>query len=175
MKYIQIDLAGEFEKFLPNVNTLWDENNFCTPDALIKDGKADDFGVVMLEEGPKPAHDESTEFIAEIEPTKEDGVWIQQWSVRPLSPEQIEAIRLASLPQEVTMGQCRLALYDLHGIETDEEFYSLANLLPEEVRPRARLQLATRQSVRYDNELVIAICEANGWDREALFVHGAAQ
>ena len=83
--------------------------------------------------------------------------------------------RLPPVPQEVSMGQCRLALFDLHGIETDAEFYALADFLPEELRPRARLQLSTRQSVRYDNELVIAICEANGWDREALFVHGAAQ
>lgn len=83
--------------------------------------------------------------------------------------------RLPPIPQEVSMGQCRLALFDLHGIETDAQFYALADFLPEELRPRARLQLATRQSVRYDNELVIAICEANGWDREALFVHGAVQ
>ena len=78
-------------------------------------------------------------------------------------------------PEEVSMGQCRLALFDLHGIATDAQFYALADILPEEARPRARLQLSTRQSVRYDNELVIAICEANGWDREALFVHGALQ
>lgn len=83
--------------------------------------------------------------------------------------------RLPAVPQEVSMGQCRLALFDLHGIETDAQFYALADFLPEELRPRARLQLATRQSVRYDNELVVAICEANGWDREAMFVHGALQ
>lgn len=83
--------------------------------------------------------------------------------------------RLPPVPQEVSMGQCRLALFDLHGIETDGEFYALADFLPEELRPRARLQLSTRQSVRYDNELVIAFCEAKGWDREALFVYGATQ
>lgn len=83
--------------------------------------------------------------------------------------------RMPPVPQEVSMGQCRLALFDLHEIKTDEEFYALADVLPEGLRPRARLQLSTRQSVRYDNELVIAFCEAKGWDRETLFVYGAKQ
>lgn len=97
---------------------------------------------------------------------------LEDWEV--MLADEMRA-RLPPVPQEVTMGQCRLALFDLHGIESDAQFYALADILPEEARPRARLQLATRQSVRYDNELVIAICEANGWDREALFVHGALQ
>lgn len=79
------------------------------------------------------------------------------------------------VPQEVSMGQCRLALFDLHGIKTDAQFYALADVLPEELRPRARLQLSTRQSVRYDNELVIAFCEANDWDRDALFIYANNQ
>ena len=83
--------------------------------------------------------------------------------------------RLPPTPQEVSMGQCRLALFDLHEIKTDAEFYALADVLPEDARPRARLQLATRQSVRYDNELVVAFCAAMGWDRDQLFIYGAAQ
>ena len=85
--------------------------------------------------------------------------------------------RRPPIPQEVSMAQCRLALYDLHGIpiESDEEFYALADILPETDRARARFELRTRGTVRYDNPLVIAFCAAMGWDREALFISGAAQ
>lgn len=85
--------------------------------------------------------------------------------------------RLPPIPQEVTMAQCRLALFDQHGIpiENDEEFFALADILPEVDRPRARFELRTRGTVRYDNPLVIAFCDAMGWDRETLFVYAAAQ
>lgn len=78
-------------------------------------------------------------------------------------------------PQEVSIGQCRLALFDKHGIETDEQFYALADVLPEADRARARIELRTRSTVRYDNPLVIAFCAAMGWDRDALFIYSAAQ
>lgn len=83
--------------------------------------------------------------------------------------------RRPPIPQEVTMAQCRLALFDKHGIETDEQFYALADILPEADRARARLELRTRPTVRWDNQLVIAFCAAMGWDRNELFVYGAAQ
>lgn len=85
--------------------------------------------------------------------------------------------RRPPIPQEVTMAQCRLALFDQHRvpIESDDEFLALADILPEADRPRARFELRTRGTVRYDNPLVIAFCEAMGWDREALFIYGAAQ
>lgn len=78
-------------------------------------------------------------------------------------------------PQEVTMAQCRLALFDLRGIETDEEFFSLVDVLPESHRPRALLELRTRPTVQIDNPLVVAVCDSMGWDREALFRYAAAQ
>lgn len=99
--------------------------------------------------------------------------WLGEWVVLPEYPSPQQ--EPASIPQEVTMGQCRLALFDLHGIKTDQAFYALADVLPEELRPRARLQLSTRQSVHYDNELVIAFCEANDWDRDALFIYANDQ
>lgn len=82
---------------------------------------------------------------------------------------------LGPVPEEVTMAQCRLALYDLHQIKTDDQFYELTDLLPEDKRERALLELRTRPTVRYDNQLVIAFCTSMGWDRDALFVYGAAQ
>lgn len=70
---------------------------------------------------------------------------------------------------EVTMGQCRLALFDLKNIKSDEEFYALTDLLPEEDRPRAVLELRTRNTVRIDHPLVQALAGVNGWDLDALF------
>lgn len=97
-----------------------------------------------------------------------EGGWLYDGETFTAPPESVGAI-----PQEVTMGQCRLALYDLHGIEDDAEFYGLTDMLPEDQRPRARLELRTRTSVRYDNELVIAVCQAKGWNREELFTYAA--
>lgn len=81
----------------------------------------------------------------------------------------------APIPQEVTMGQCRLALFDKHGIETDEEFLALTDMLPEDQRARARIELSTRPTVRFDNPLVQGVCAAKGWNAAELFIHAAAQ
>lgn len=77
------------------------------------------------------------------------------------------------IPQVVTIAQCRLALYDLHEIKTDEEFYALTDILPVEMRPRALLELRTRTTVEYGNPLVIAFCEAKGWNRDELFIYAS--
>lgn len=78
-----------------------------------------------------------------------------------------------SVPDEVTMGQCRLALFDHYKIESDEEFLALTDLLPEDQRARARLELRTRTSVRRDNPLVIGLGAAKGWDLDQLFTYAA--
>lgn len=79
------------------------------------------------------------------------------------------------VPQEVTMGQCRLALFDQYGIETDEEFLALTDMLPEDQRARARLELRTRPTVRFDSALVQGLCAAMGWNAVELFIYAAAQ
>jgi hypothetical protein len=69
------------------------------------------------------------------------------------------------------MAQCRLALFDQHGIETDGQFYALADVLPEADRPRAKLELRTRSTVRRDNPLVQLFGETRGWDLDELFIY----
>lgn len=83
--------------------------------------------------------------------------------------------RKPPVPQEVTMGQCRLALFDKYGIETDEEFLALTDILPERDRARARLELRTRPTVRFDSPLVQGLCTAMGWNAVELFIYAAAQ
>lgn len=95
--------------------------------------------------------------------------------IRNMTTEELHERWLAEnpVPQEVTMGQCRLALFDTHGIENDEMFLALADILPPEDRPRALVEMTTRPTVRYDNPLVQALCDANGWDRDELFRYAA--
>lgn len=78
-------------------------------------------------------------------------------------------------PMEVTMRQCRLALFDQHGVNTDEDFYGLVNSLPLSDRPRALLELRTSPTVRRDSPLVQALAAARGWDLGALFLYAVQQ
>ena len=98
---------------------------------------------------------------------------LHPFEIFPATPVRVFALNSEPLrvPQEVTMGQCRLALFDQHDIETDEQFFALVDLIPEDQRARALLELRTRPTVRRDNPLVQALCQANGWDLDALFVY----
>ena len=103
-------------------------------------------------------------------PDEVEGGWLYDGETftEPPPPEPV-------VPQEVTMGQCRLALFDKYGIETDEEFLALTDILPERDRARARLELRTRPTVRFDSALVQGLCAAMGWNAEELFIYAAAQ
>jgi hypothetical protein len=53
--HIQLNDAGEFLRYISaGIAIEWDENNYCTPEALIKDGKAEQFRVVEMVEIKKP-------------------------------------------------------------------------------------------------------------------------
>lgn len=109
----------------------------------------------------------------------DDFIQVDEWdfgtALEDYCVENGELVFRQRIPEEVSIGQCRLALYDLHGIYKDEDFMALVNVLPQDHRERATLQLRTRTSVRFDNELVDAICTAKGWDKAALFIHAGQQ
>ena len=98
---------------------------------------------------------------------------LQPFEIFPITPVRVFALEPEPLriPQEVSMGQCRLALFDQHGLETDEQFFALVDQLPEDQRARALLELRTRPTVRRDNPLVEALGLANEWDLDALFIY----
>lgn len=100
MKYIQINQQNEFVQHLSNAVQYWDENNFCTPEALIKDDKAEQFGVVEMVEVGQPFYDPMTQSLTEGDPVLVEGVWTQQWQVTYLSPEQIAANLSAKTAEE---------------------------------------------------------------------------
>lgn len=95
---------------LENVLYEWDGRNYCTPAALVNDGKAEQFGVVPVVFSAQPAFDPVTQSITKIAPAQVDGNWTQQWQVTELSPEEIQANQKALVPSSVTMRQARLAL-----------------------------------------------------------------
>ena len=97
------------------------------------------------------------------------------WSQVITAAQKTEVEALAGVPTQVTMAQCRLALFDLAQIETDEQFFGLVNVLPEADRARALLELRTRPTVEFEHPLVVAACDAMGWDRIALFKYAVKQ
>jgi len=74
-----------------------------------------------------PTYDADTQKPVEIEPVEIDGVWRQQWSVLPLSAEELaelqrqrEEAAAALIPKSCTRRQGRLALLT-HGVLDDAE------------------------------------------------------
>ncbi|MFG0787912.1 hypothetical protein [Delftia tsuruhatensis] len=81
----------------------------------------------LVEPSDTPAYDSDTQKPVEIEPVEIDGVWRQQWSVVPLSAEELaelqrqrEAEAAALIPKSCTRRQGQLALLT-HGVLDDAE------------------------------------------------------
>ena len=86
MKYLQVTKDSTVE--IANYPKVWDENNYCTPEALIRDGKAEQFGVIAVEESPQPEYDRITQAVS-CSYLEVDGVWSQVWSIQNLDPESV--------------------------------------------------------------------------------------
>lgn len=81
----------------------------------------------LVEPSDTPTYDADTQKPVEIEPVQVDGVWRQQWSVVPLSTEELaelqrqrEAEAAARVPKSCTRRQGRLALLAF-GLDDDAE------------------------------------------------------
>lgn len=99
MKYIQTNQQNEFVRHLSNATQYWDENNYCTPEALIKDGKAEQFGVYELQETPQPEIDTLRQYLVSS-PALKDAVWIEDWEICTYSEDQIYANIAAKKAEE---------------------------------------------------------------------------
>lgn len=106
MRYGQIANGIFLREFDSAQLVDWDENNYCTPIALVKDGKADEFGVVELHPQGAPLHDALTQTAVRDGCELVGGHWQYKWRIDALTPEQIaknqaavEAIRVATLWQ----------------------------------------------------------------------------
>ena len=92
MKYIKLN-QGVYAETLSNINTVWDESNHCTPEALVRDGKNEAFDVTIMVETVAPAFNPLTQTLAEVDPIKDaEGLWTQTWEVSDLSTEDAAAM-----------------------------------------------------------------------------------
>ena len=171
MKYIKLN-QGVYAETLPNINTVWDDNNYCTPEALIRDGKAEQFGVVEMVEAEQPTHDPMTQVIAVDDPVEIDGVWTQQWQVTYLSPEEIQANQKALVPSSVTRRQAIQALR-IHGITKAMVADALAAIPDDLQRDLAMIEWEDSQVFERNRELVASMGAAFGMNAtqlDALFI-----
>lgn len=92
MEFAQTNKSGKKAvQITTHGNVEWDAENFCSAEALVKDGKADQFRVVPLLEVDQPAFDPMTQTCYRDGCALVDGQWQYNWRVVALSPEQIAA------------------------------------------------------------------------------------
>lgn len=93
MEYAQLSETGtEAIQITTHGNVEWDGNNFCSAEALIKDGKAGQFRVVPLTETPQPTFDSATQKVVRDGCVKVGNDWCYNWRVDDLSTSEKLAI-----------------------------------------------------------------------------------
>ena len=90
MQYAQLNSNNSFKEVKTNMLTVWHANNYCTPEALIKDGKADLFKIVRVTQVDQPTFDSTTQNVSLEGAELIEGKWKQKWVITDLTPEQIE-------------------------------------------------------------------------------------
>ena len=95
MSYCQLDADGNFLRQVYGDVQEWDANNYCSVDALVKDGKADQFRVVPLTPTDPPAINPLTQRVYRDGCEKVGGAWQYKWAVEALSAPAI-AVNLAA-------------------------------------------------------------------------------
>jgi hypothetical protein len=92
MQYAQLNKDGSFSHIIMSSGDIsWDDNNFCSVAALIKDGKADQFRIVEISEVEPPIFDRNTQQVTRggVELVSEK--WQYTWIVNDLTSEEIAA------------------------------------------------------------------------------------
>jgi hypothetical protein len=108
--YVQLDENNTFlRQVRPLKNIEWDSTHFCPPEKLTSDESAY-FCIHPLTRTTRPIYDPSTDALREVNPVLVGGAWTQQWEICPLSAEEIEAMRKATVPTSVSPRQIRQAL-----------------------------------------------------------------
>lgn len=92
MEYAQLNEAlTEAIQVTTRGNVQWDANNFCTAEALFKDGKDTQFRVVPLTVTAPPAIDPITQSVMRDGCEKVGNDWRYKWVVESLTEQQIAA------------------------------------------------------------------------------------
>lgn len=103
MEYAQLNQTfTEAIQVTTHGNVEWDKDNFCSAEALIKDGKAEQFRVVPLLETLPPDINLDVEMVFRDGCEFINNQWQYKWTVNALSEEQIDA-------NQVTKESSRIA------------------------------------------------------------------
>lgn len=127
--------------------------------------------------GTVPAHDAATHKAVEIAPVEQDGQWLQQWEVVPLTAEEIEAARIAALPlvpDVCTPAQGLVALYVLKSITESDITTALAQIPDHVQRYTAQIGYSRATEWRMDSPTMqgmAVLLSLSQEDLEALFTY----
>ncbi len=136
--------------------------------ATMPDSALEDLGLFRVVETVQPTYDSSAQTVDEVPPVLVDGVWTQQWVVRDLTVEELQA----RVPRSVSRLQGMLAIAEAGlaaqfldwkaGLDPVTDFAALAFL-------------EGAQTWEYDHPLLNAALEALGVEaqKDALFTLAA--
>jgi hypothetical protein len=124
----------------------------------------------LVEPTDTPAYDPDTQKPVEAEPIEIKGVWHQQWSVVPLTSEELQAVAEAKTKAEqeardaarvsVTKRQALLALFDLKGIKEDAILTAIDAMPDEHARYRTLVDWQGAATIESDSPTVLLLAEA---------------
>lgn len=124
----------------------------------------------LVERSEPPEHNADTHKPVEIEPVEIDGVWRQQWSVLPLSAEELQAVAAAKAKAEqeardaarvrVTKRQALLALYDLKSIREEAILAAINSIEDEHDRYRTLVDWQGAATIESDSPTVLLLAGA---------------
>ena len=127
-------------------------------------------GYALVEPTDTPTYEADTQKPVEGEPIEIDGVWRQQWSVVPLSAEELRAAADAKAKAEqeardaarvrVTKRQALLALFDLKGIKEDAILAAINAIEEEHARYRTLVDWQGAAPIENDSPTVLLLADA---------------
>ncbi|WP_288896592.1 hypothetical protein [uncultured Delftia sp.] len=127
-------------------------------------------GYALVEPTDTPTYEADTQKPVEGEPIEIDGVWRQQWSVVPLSAEELRAAADAKAKAEqeardaarvrVTKRQALLALFDLKGIKEDAILAAINAIEEEHARYRTLVDWQGAATIENDSPTVLLLADA---------------
>lgn len=128
MEYAQLNQAGtEAIQITTHSPVEWDANNFCSAEALVKDGKAEQFSVVPLTETAMPTFNPATQKCYRDGCEKVGDDWQYKWTTVDLTDEEKLAYQKSLVPQKVSRAQFILALLDLDLLDDVEAAIAAAD------------------------------------------------
>lgn len=97
MEYAQLNEAGtEATQIMTHGDIEWDINNYCSAEALVKDGKAEQFRIVLLTAINEPPFDSITQRCFRNGCEKVGDSWQYKWTVESLTAQEIAANQAAA-------------------------------------------------------------------------------